>query len=122
MSAIKIPLASAPPVISESAIAVLQAHGFVIARRVGESGALEQLPPVRAAQLFREIGNNAAQGLVSLEIEEPDTRSALLLACTMLEANSDKAARLEWAEKLRQLIDPSPPEPAQFCATEAEAG
>lgn len=66
---IRIPLCDAPAVISESAIAVLKAHGFVIARRVGESGALEQLPPVRAAEVFSELGRNAAQGLVSLDLD-----------------------------------------------------
>jgi hypothetical protein len=67
VTAIKINLDETPPIISESAVTVLQAHGFVIARRVGESGALEQLPPVRAAEVFSELGRNAAQALVSID-------------------------------------------------------
>lgn len=64
MSAIKIAIAAVPPVITESVITALRAHGYVLARRVGESGALEQLPPVRADAVFRELGRNAAQALV----------------------------------------------------------
>lgn len=66
---IRIPLAEAPAAITESAIAVLKAHGFVIARRIGESGALEPLPPARAAEVLSELGRNAAQGLVALDLD-----------------------------------------------------
>lgn len=63
---ITIPLHDAPAVIADSFIAVMRAHGYEVIHYAGLSGA-KSLDSDQIAALAREIGRNAAQGLVGLD-------------------------------------------------------
>lgn len=88
MSAIRIPLGATPTTIAESAAAVLRAHGFVIARAVKVDDVLflgapmtvyKPLTEAEAGHVLGELGKNAAQCLVALEVS-PDAVDAVIEA------------------------------------------
>lgn len=62
MSRMVLPVSEIPGVIRESTRCVLVAHGFAI---VDKRGAL--ITDERLEQLLRELGNNVAQGLYSID-------------------------------------------------------
>lgn len=82
MSTLLLPLADIPGVIRESVRDVLKAHGFDIAESgppitwmEGSPRFLQPILPARLEELLREIGNNAAQALYSIDAT-PDVEAA----------------------------------------------
>lgn len=61
---------AAPAAIASSIAATLRAHGFVLCRANDTTFALDD---DREAAVLKEMSNNAAMALCSLDIEEPVT-------------------------------------------------
>lgn len=76
MSRLVLPLAEVPAVIRESARAVLKSHGFAIVRESTLPGTTANraahgvLTEAEIEMLLRELGNNAAQALFSIDQSE----------------------------------------------------